>query len=519
MVVAQFQRRLVELGCPSKTLAEKVRELADHHEDIKVAAMEDGMSEEAAAALADARLGNPVLLAENAVAVFREASWWGRHPVVAYCVLPVFTFLPVQVLCFLSFGGLCWLLGRWFGRAYSLDQEVAGLLSSDPGLFSRFIMPVNVGLACAAVLLCTVLFCALARRAAVGFRWMLIASVFCSVGGVFSYTVVQSHNITFGYSNHPDHWYYAFIPVGVGLVLWVRQRSRELRLAAVPMPPAASLRRTRLHRSWRTTILMPTFWVTAFLLGLLVALIGAQIRYEMQEAARLTRTHIRVWPGERAATLAELRNRQAEPAPAGQQPVNLADFVNAGLAVPVNGAKDNNLAALPAGRRVFAGSVFDVQGRIQLADPGAKHKARKYPSRVNGIPVARTCSKLCVLHGASGVSALGSTIATLVLHYADGSKAVLDIKAGAQVLDWWGPIYNTDSGDGRYLSSPDSELAWAGSNPSIRNRSPDFSLRVYRTTFANPQPYKEIATVDFTCRPRVSDLAATPFLLGLTTEK
>jgi hypothetical protein len=43
---------------------------------------------------------------------------------------------------------------------------------------------------------------------------------------------------------------------------------------------------------------------------------------------------------------------------------------------------------------------------------------------------------------------------------------------------------------------------------------PESSLRLYRTTFTNPQPDKEIVTMDY-----VSAMTeAAPFLVGLTVE-
>jgi hypothetical protein len=74
MLITQFERRLVEMGCPSRRLAESVHELAEHYEDLKQAAREEGFSEKEAEAQASARLGNPVLLAENAVNMLRESS-------------------------------------------------------------------------------------------------------------------------------------------------------------------------------------------------------------------------------------------------------------------------------------------------------------------------------------------------------------------------------------------------------------------------------------------------------------
>ena len=86
--IQQFERRLIELGCPARQLRSRVRELADHYQDLQEAEQADGFSEAEAAARAAARLGDPIVLAENLVLDLRQASWWGRHPVIGFCLLP-----------------------------------------------------------------------------------------------------------------------------------------------------------------------------------------------------------------------------------------------------------------------------------------------------------------------------------------------------------------------------------------------------------------------------------------------
>src|SRR5436189_4610752 len=88
MVIEQFKRRLIELGLPMDRIRRNIQELADHHEDLKRDALEEGLSEAAAEARATERLGEPVALAERVAAVLRNSSWCGRHPVFSFCILP-----------------------------------------------------------------------------------------------------------------------------------------------------------------------------------------------------------------------------------------------------------------------------------------------------------------------------------------------------------------------------------------------------------------------------------------------
>src|SRR5262245_29922509 len=83
-VIERFQRRMIELGCPGKRIRRVTQELADHYEDLKQAAIGDGLADEAAKERAEALLGEPTALAERAAAALRHSSWWGRHRVLGF---------------------------------------------------------------------------------------------------------------------------------------------------------------------------------------------------------------------------------------------------------------------------------------------------------------------------------------------------------------------------------------------------------------------------------------------------
>src|SRR5271170_4845369 len=91
-------QRLTELGCPPAEIRRRVRELAEHHEDLVRDAREEGLSETEAEARADARLGEPQALAERLAASFRHCSWWGRHPILGFCVVPPLAIIPSFVM-------------------------------------------------------------------------------------------------------------------------------------------------------------------------------------------------------------------------------------------------------------------------------------------------------------------------------------------------------------------------------------------------------------------------------------
>ena len=92
-------RRVAQLlaahGMPPSRIHRVTRELAEHWEDIHAAALRNGVSATEAAVEADARLGQADQLAANIIDAMRRSSWFGRHPVLALCVL---SFLLAPVL-------------------------------------------------------------------------------------------------------------------------------------------------------------------------------------------------------------------------------------------------------------------------------------------------------------------------------------------------------------------------------------------------------------------------------------
>src|SRR5882724_7260650 len=99
--IRAFERRLFELGCPARYSQRSIAELAEHFEDLTLARIEDGLEPATAGARATEELGEPTVIAERLVASFRQASWWGRHPIIGFCLLPpllLMLFLPATVL-------------------------------------------------------------------------------------------------------------------------------------------------------------------------------------------------------------------------------------------------------------------------------------------------------------------------------------------------------------------------------------------------------------------------------------
>ena len=194
--------------------------------------------------------------------------------------------------------------------------------------------------------------------------------------------------------------------------------------------------------------------------------------------------------------------------------IDLTKYYDATLTTSLNSpsfVKENNLANLPSGRQFFSGVPFEVGGVLQLSGKKIKEWGRnEFPEGVDGIPVGRNFSELHLLHGAGGVyDSEGVTIATIVLHYADGSTKQLEIKNGVDVRDWWGKLAQPVTGT-------NSALAWTGSNPAFQKYGGDAAggIRIYTSTFTNPQPSIRVTSLDY----RSTMENSSPFLIAATVE-
>ncbi len=184
----------------------------------------------------------------------------------------------------------------------------------------------------------------------------------------------------------------------------------------------------------------------------------------------------------------------------------LTDSLNS----PTN-VTENNLATLPKGRQVFSGVPFEVGGLLQLSGRKLQEWGRnEFPESITAIVLGKPCQRLHLLHGAGGVyDPENVTIAKLILHYADQSTREIDIKTAVHVRDWWGD-------PNQIITGNNSELTWTGTNPAVKKYGGQHpgSLRIYKTTFENPQPRSLITAIDYVSTMRNS----SPFLVALTIE-
>jgi hypothetical protein len=189
--------------------------------------------------------------------------------------------------------------------------------------------------------------------------------------------------------------------------------------------------------------------------------------------------------------------------------VNLKKFHNASLdktwhpKTNVSGEDDNDLAALGKGRKVLAGTEFELSGLIQLLGKNARGWGGKFPESVTGIPVDVPVKTLQFLHGCGWQAPDGTKIGKYVVHFQDNSTLDIPIVYGVDVRDWW---YWTKEPKG----TDQSVIAWTGENAATK--AAGMSLRIYKSTWTNPDPIKRVVSLDF-----VSSMGGpAPFLIAIT---
>jgi len=192
-----------------------------------------------------------------------------------------------------------------------------------------------------------------------------------------------------------------------------------------------------------------------------------------------------------------LTRKPVTPVPPEIQTVRLEGFTDFPQAAVAPGAlqrhQDNpaTWAQLPKGDQIFFGVPFEITGLIRLAGTGGERFNEWYfRPAVEGIPVGQAFARLYLLHATSYYGDIGTPVAIVRLHYADGTSADLPIRYGYEVLNDWRQRYESTS----RLRDPDSRIAWTGQAAFLAEYGN--SLRFCISSLRNPHPRKTVRTVD-----------------------
>jgi len=187
-------------------------------------------------------------------------------------------------------------------------------------------------------------------------------------------------------------------------------------------------------------------------------------------------------------------------------PIELKAHLNVKLSENLHSDRfpNNNLSSLPTGKQKLAGLEFTIgDGVVQLGSENVKSK----PEKVEGIKVGRTFKKLHIIH-ACGYNAPDDTvIGKYVVHYDDKTKSEIEVVYGRDVVDWW--AYPDRKGPTK------GKVAWEGENEASKGF--EAKLKLYLTTWENPNPKKKVVTIDFVATAQ--DTGAAPFCVAMTAEE
>ena len=175
----------------------------------------------------------------------------------------------------------------------------------------------------------------------------------------------------------------------------------------------------------------------------------------------------------------------------------------------------NTLSGAPTGEQALLGIKFRIdKGVVHL---GSRVEVKR-PEKVEGIAVRGSVSKLHILHatqygggpnkeGARWHVVDGTLIGEYRINYKDKSTATIPIVYGKDVRDWW--FRADEKGVTR------GKVAWTGDNDLAKRY--DCRLRLYVTSWKNPKPDVEVATIDYISRKK--ETVASPFCVAITVEK
>lgn len=138
------------------------------------------------------------------------------------------------------------------------------------------------------------------------------------------------------------------------------------------------------------------------------------------------------------------------------------------------------------GRQTVDGLPFDIAGQIVMFGKTSAQRGSRDPREVSGIIVDRKFDELHLIHDVVWEDAFDQPVATIRLHYADGSSHDFVLKYGVQVADW------------NRLLSEETEMLTDTNSKVIRHYEgvDQGTGRLFETVLNNPFPRKLVKTMD-----------------------
>jgi hypothetical protein len=163
----------------------------------------------------------------------------------------------------------------------------------------------------------------------------------------------------------------------------------------------------------------------------------------------------------------------------------------------------NHLAELPTGEQTFADVKFKVDDAYILLS--SKNLGNK-PTKVEGIKVDKKFTKLYILHATHNATEEDAIIGSYTVNYEDKTQETIAIVYGKDVRDWW---YYDDSKE-----PSRGKVAWKGENDTAK--AGNAKIRLYLTTWKNPDPDKKVVSIDFAS---TNATECAPFCVAMSVEE
>ena len=139
-----------------------------------------------------------------------------------------------------------------------------------------------------------------------------------------------------------------------------------------------------------------------------------------------------------------------------------------------------------SGRRMIDGLPFDMGGEIVFYGRREGEENNDHPADVSGIRIDRKFDELHLVHAAQWRSYYGSPVATVRLHYSDGTSTDFTIRDKFQLDDWNRLLTENDE----LVADPDSKIIWRGAG-IVKGTG-----RLFKSMLRNPFPDKKVDTMD-----------------------
>lgn len=235
----KVRQQLAKHALPPAYIRRFMDELSDHLQDLT----EENMSTESAAS----RLGDPDQVAEAAVIAYKRRSFLGRHPTAAFLVFAVSPILSqfVQVILGLIVFGIVGSIAKRLGML--TDHGNFALLS--PVALEVISYLFTLMLVILPTILAGVLYCKLAKRLALGKKWVVMSCIMLVVMAMLPLGYVRlgmdatGHpilsggmsfpllNCWFGWDSQMSEIIQLSIPLALGWWFFRRLRQRKLQMA------------------------------------------------------------------------------------------------------------------------------------------------------------------------------------------------------------------------------------------------------------------------------------------------